>query len=90
MATVPKPKAVTDMNSPHDSRAKLGKYDDASESIGGRKWTDDRNSGHPVEPGDEEKLAALLQEGLDSGVSELSIFDIWEEVKASMKADGRL
>ena len=36
------------------------------------------------------QLATLLQEGLDSGISERSVLKILEDTKAKLKADGNL
>ena len=35
-------------------------------------------------------LKAAIQEGLDSGVSEKSVDEVWQGVEARLRADGRL
>jgi len=36
------------------------------------------------------KLKAAIQEGIDSGISDMTIPQIWKEVEEKMRSDGRL
>ncbi len=85
MATVPKTITVTEKNEAWiKARVESGDYGNASEYIRDLIRRDQ------AEQSKHTKLAALLQEGLDSGISERSILDILEDAKARLKADGKL
>ena len=85
MATTPKTITLTEKTEAMvNMRVASGEYGNASEYIRDLIRRDDaRRSG-------EAKLAELLREGLESGISDRSILDILEDTKAEMKADGRI
>ena len=85
MSTVAKTITVTQKNDAWiDSRIKSGDYGTASEYIRDLIRKDER------EQSQQAKLADLLQEGLDSGISERSVLKILEDAKARLKTDGNL
>jgi len=85
MATVPKTITVTEKNEAWiKSRVESGDYGNASEYIRDLIRKDQASESQHA------KLASLLKEGLDSGISERSVLDILEEAKARMKADGKV
>lgn len=73
-----------------DANIESGKNDAACHSIGKLRWIADFS--HETQEKQEEraKFLALLQEGIDSGVSEDSVLDIWDEVVAEMEAEGKI
>lgn len=85
MATVVKTITVTEKNEAWiNSRVESGDYGNASEYICDLIRKDQATQSQHV------KLAALLQEGLNSGFSERSVLDILEGAKASLKANGKV
>lgn len=85
MATISKTITVTEKNEAWiNSRVESGHYGNASEYIRDLIRKDQTTQSQQA------KLAALLQEGLDSGFSERSVLDILEDAKARMKADGKI
>ena len=85
MATISKTITVTEKNEAWiNSRVESGDYGNASEYIRDLIRKDQTTQSQQA------KLAALLQEGLDSGFSERSVLDILEDAKARMKADGKI
>jgi len=85
MATVPKTITVTEKNEAWiKSRVKSGDYGNASEYIRDLIRRDQATQSQHAQ------LAVLLQEGLDSGLSERSALDILEDAKARLKADGKV
>ena len=85
MSTIAKTITVTQKNDAWIAcRIQSGDYGTASEYIRDLIRKDER------EQNQQAKLADLLQEGLDSGISERSVMNILEDVKARLKADGNL
>lgn len=85
MATVAKTIIVTEKNEAWiNSRVESGDYGNASEYIRDLIRKDQAIQSQHA------KLAALLQEGLNSGFSERSVLDILEDAKASLKANGKV
>jgi len=85
MSTIAKKITVTQKNDAWITcRIQSGDYGTASEYISDLIRKDER------EQSQQSKLAALLQEGLDSGISERSVLKILEDAKARLKTDGNL
>ena len=67
-----------------ESRAETGRYSNASDYVRDLIRQDQQRTAAIAE------LDALIQEGIDSGVSERSVEDIWNEAKATARrADQR-
>ena len=85
MSTIAKTITVTRKNDAWiDCRIQSGDYGTASEYIRDLIRKDEQ------EQSQQAKLADLLQEGLDSGISERSVLKILEDAKAKLEADGNL
>ena len=85
MSTIAKTITVTQKNDAWIAcRIQSGDYGTVSEYIRDLIRKDER------EQSQQTQLATLLQEGLDSGISERSVLKILEDAKARLQADGKL